>query len=139
MIYHDGSKVVALKPGADDNSFVEEVRVEDEDDNLDERTPRQRNVKKHMADTSHDDDPEGPYKTPVVLRTKPWAPSVMPDDTEADDSEIERIVSKLRKRKVTKVSSGDNLNTLIIDVVVFCSIFRNNKPSKRLPSKGLVT
>jgi hypothetical protein len=98
MIYRDGSKLVTRKPGADENSHVEEV--EGENDNSNERTPRQRNIKKKMADTG--DSLEGPYETPVVLRTKPWAPSVVPDD-DSDDSEIERMVRKLRKKKVTRV------------------------------------
>jgi hypothetical protein len=96
--------VVTLKPEADGNSFVDEIK--DEDDNLDERTPPQRNVKtRSMANTSN--NPEGPYETPNILRTRPWASSVIPDDTEAEDSEMERIISKMRANRVMKVSSRD--------------------------------
>jgi hypothetical protein len=52
-----------------------------------------------------------PYETPVILRTKPWAPSEVQDDTDVEDSEIERLVSKFQK-KVTKVSSGSDLNAV---------------------------
>lgn len=112
MIYEVGAKVVTLSPEGDGETIVEEA--EGENDNLDEKTPQQQNVKKSMASTS--DAPYHPYETPVVLRTKPWAPSVVPDDTETDDSELERMISRLKEKKAAmaqaRVSSEDNLNTV---------------------------
>ena len=102
MIFKVGSEVVAHHPGSIDDSDVEEIK--DENVSLNERTPHQKNVQ-NKANTG-----EGPYETPVVLRTMPWAPSVVQDDdTEADDSETERDVTT---KKATRVSSGDrdNLN-----------------------------
>ena len=96
MIFQVGPDVVTHKPGADGDSDVEEV------DGENKRTPRQQNVKQSKADTS-----EGPYKTPVMLRTKPWAPSVQVDDTEVEDSEIEKDVI-MKRKKATRVSSRDN-------------------------------
>jgi hypothetical protein len=67
-------------------------------------TPRQRDVKQGGPNTG-----EGPYETPVVLRTKRRAQTVQleVDDTEAEDSEIEREVRKviMKRKKATKVSS----------------------------------
>jgi hypothetical protein len=96
MIYQVGPDVLTHKPGADGDYDVEEV------DGKNERTPRQ-NVKQSKADTS-----EGPYETPVILRTKPWAPSVQVDDTEVEDSEIENVITKSKKAK--RVSSGARAN-----------------------------
>ena len=74
LIFQAGSEIVTHKPGADGNSHIEEV--DDENDN--ERTPRQKNVKQSIIS-------EKPYETPLILRTKPWAPSVAQvDDTDAD-------------------------------------------------------
>lgn len=99
MMFQVGSEVLTRKPGADGNSEFEE----DEGGN-NEKTPRQQDVKRGKADTS-----EGPHETPVILRTKPWAPSVAQvDDTEAEDSEIERVV--IAKRKKTTVSSDNTDN-----------------------------
>ena len=101
MIFQVGSEVVTHKPGAEgDTDHVEEV--EGENDTLDERTPRQQDVKRGTATA----DSEGPYETPVVLRSKLWAPPVQVDDTEAE-SELERLVIT-KKIKATKVSSEDN-------------------------------
>ena len=101
MIFQDGSEVVTHKPGANGDTDVEEV--EGENDGFNEKTPRQQKVKID-ANTS-----EGPYETPVILRTKPWAPLVAEvDDTEADESEIERVVIMKRKKATARVSSGDN-------------------------------
>ena len=89
MIYEVGSEVITHKPESD-VEYVDELKDENE------KTPRQQESK---AAT------EGPYETPVVLRTRPWAPPVaIPDDTEADDSEAERIFIRKRK-KPTKASS----------------------------------
>jgi hypothetical protein len=111
MIFQFGSDIVTHKPQANSNSDVEEIVGEN--DNLNERTPRQQ---KNKANTY-----EGPYKTPVILREKPWAPSVVQDgDNEADDSEIERHLIAIKER----VSSGDSLND--VDDYVLCSIFRRN-------------
>jgi hypothetical protein len=102
MIFQVGSEAIIHKPasGAENDSDVEEV--DDEDDTSDARTPRQQDVKRGKATT----DSEGPYETPVVLRTKLWAPPVQVDDTEAEDSEFERV--DIEKIKATRVSSGDN-------------------------------
>jgi hypothetical protein len=98
MIFQVDSEVITRKPGADSDSDVEEV--EGENDGLNERTPRQQNIQQNKVNTS-----EGPYETPVILRTKPWAPSVAQlDDTDAEDSEIERVVVT-KRTKVTRVSS----------------------------------
>jgi hypothetical protein len=107
MIFEVGSEIVTHKPGADHhhhaadgNSDIEEV----DGGNDNERTSHQKNVKHGATNVS-----EEPYKTPVILRTKPWAPSVAQvDDTDAENSEIERVVIT----KATRVSSGDNLNTV---------------------------
>jgi len=101
MIFQVGSEVLTHKPGAGGDTDVEEVEGEND---LNEKTPRQKKVKQSKAG-----DSEEPYETPVILRTKPWAPSVAQvDDTEADseDSEIERLVTTKRK-KTTRVSSED--------------------------------
>ena len=93
MIFQAGSEIVTHKPGADDKSDIE---VDGEDNN--ERTPRQKNVKQSTTIIS-----EEPYETPVILRTKPWAPSVAQvNDTEAEDSEFERVVIT-RRKKATRV------------------------------------
>lgn len=103
MVFEVGNEIVTHRPGVNRNFHVEEVEeVEGEN----ERTPRQQNSK---AATSDGDGPVGPYETPVVLRTKPWAPSVVQEDTEADDSEIERIANVLKMKRAARVSSGDNL------------------------------
>lgn len=98
LIFQEGSEVLTYRPEALD---VEVIGGGNDSPN--ERTPRQRqqNFKQGNADTN-----EGPYETPVVLRTKPWASSqdYQDDDTEAEDSEIERIVVAKRK-KATRVSS----------------------------------
>jgi hypothetical protein len=107
MVFEVGNEIVTRRPGVDGNFHVEEVQeVEGEN----ERTPRQQNVKKSKADTSDGEGPVGPYETPVVLRTKPWTPSVVQDDTEADDSEIERMAIILKRKRAARLSSGDNLN-----------------------------
>jgi hypothetical protein len=102
MIFQVGSEAVTHKPRVDGDTYVEEVD-KGENDALDERTPRQQDVKRGKATT----DSEGPYETPVVLRTKLWAPSVQVDDTEVEDSEYERVVIT-KKMKATRVSSEDN-------------------------------
>ena len=90
MIFEDGSEVVTRRPGADGDTDVEEV--EGENDTLNERTPRQQNIKRGNSDTR-----EIPYVTLVVLRTHPWAPPVVEEDNaEANDSEIEMVVLKKR-------------------------------------------
>jgi hypothetical protein len=110
MIFQVGSEAVTHKPRAEGDSDVEEV--EGEDDTLDTRTPRQQDVKRGKATTGS----EGSYyETPVVLRTKLWAPPVQVDDTE---SEFETV--DIEKIKATKVSSGDNA----VDIDAHCSIFR---------------
>ena len=97
MIFQVASEIVTQKPGADGNSDVE--KVDGENDN--ERTPRQKDVKQSTTNMIS----EEPYETPVILRTKPWAPSVAQvDDTDSEDSEIERVVITKRK-KATRVSS----------------------------------
>ena len=106
MIFQVGSEIVTHKPETDGNSDVEEV--EGGNDTL-ERTPRQQYVKQGnlKANTS-----EGPYETPVILRTNPWAPSVVQvDDTDVEDSEVERVVIT-KSKKATRVSSGDNVVTV---------------------------
>jgi hypothetical protein len=110
MIFQVGSEAVTHKPRVDGDTYVEEVD-KGENDALDERTPRQQDVKRGKATT----DSEGPYETPVVLRTKLWAPSVQVDDTE-EESEFERVVVT----KKMKVSSGDNAvdDTLIVPYLV---------------------
>jgi hypothetical protein len=100
MIFQVGSEVVTHKPGAKGDSDVEEV--DDKNDTLDARTPRQQDVKRGKATTGS----EEPYETPVVLRTKLWAPPAQVDDTEAEDSGFERV--DIEKIKATRVSSGDN-------------------------------
>jgi hypothetical protein len=104
MIFQVGSEVVTHKPVANVDSDVED-EPEGENDSLYERTPRQQDVKRGKANTS-----EGPYETPAILRTKPWAPSVVEaGDTEAEDSEIERVViTPAKGKKAMRVSSGDN-------------------------------
>jgi len=93
MIFQAGSEIVTHKPGVDDKSYIE---VDGEDNN--ERTPRQKNDKQTTTIIS-----EEPYETPVILRTKPWAPSVAQvDDTDAEDSEFERVVIT-RRKKATRV------------------------------------
>ena len=80
MIFKVGSEVVAHHPGSVDDSDVEEIK--DENASLNERTPCQKNIQS-KANTG-----EGPYETPVVLQTMPWALSVVQDDdTEADETE----------------------------------------------------
>lgn len=106
MIFQVGSKIVTHKPAANGNSDVEEV--EGENDSLNQRTPRQQNVKQSKANTS--EEPLA-YETPVILREKPWAPSVVQDnDTDEEDSEIERLVIAMRK-KAAKVSSDRQLDS----------------------------
>jgi len=101
LIFQVGSEIVTHKPGADGNSDIE--KVDGENDN--ERTPRQRDVRRSTTNIIS----EEPYETPVILRTKPWAPSVAQvDDTDAEDSEV--VITK--RKKATRVSSGDNLNTV---------------------------
>jgi hypothetical protein len=103
LIFQVGSEIVTHRHGADGNSDIE--KVDGENDN--ERTPRQKNVQQSTTNIN-----EEPYETPVILRTKPWAPSVARvDDTDPEDSEIERVVIPKRK-KATRVSSGDNLNAV---------------------------
>jgi hypothetical protein len=97
MIFQVGSEAVTHKPGAEGDSDVEEV--EGENDTLYARTPRQQDIKQGKATTGS----EGPYETPVVLRTKLWAPPVQVDDTEAEESEFERV----EKIKAARVSSVD--------------------------------
>ena len=93
MIFQVGSEIVTHKPGADDKSDIE--TVDGENDN--ERTPRQKNAKQSITNIS-----EELYKTPVILRTKPWAPSVAQvDDTDAEGSEVERVV--ITRKKATRV------------------------------------
>lgn len=112
MIFQVGSEVVTHKPGANVDSDVED-EPEGESDKLNEITPRQQHVKRGKANTR-----EGSYETPVILRTKPWAPSVEVDDTEAEDSEIERIVV-IKGKKAEKVSSV----TLLMIETCQCSLF----------------
>ena len=110
VIFQVGSEIVTHKPGADGNSHIEDV--DDENDN--ERTPRQKYVKQSIIS-------EKPYETPLILQTKPWAPSVAQvDDTDAEDSdsEIERVVIT-KRTKVTRVSSGVQ-ETMMIDGFVPC-------------------
>ena len=102
MIFQVGSKVVTHKPGDDGDSDVEEVEGENFSLN---KTPHQQGVKKSKPASNTS---EGPYETPVILRKKPWAlPVVQVDDTEVEDSEIERVV-KTKRKKATRVSAGDN-------------------------------
>jgi hypothetical protein len=100
MIFQVDSEIFTHKPGANNDSDVE-VEVEDEN----EKTPRQKKdgIKQGKPDTS-----EEPYETPAILRTKRWAPSVAQvDDTEADDSEIEReVIKAIMKRRKATVSSS---------------------------------
>jgi hypothetical protein len=104
MIFQVGSEAVTQKPRAEGDTDVE--WVEGENNTLDERTPRQQDVKRRKATTASDraSDSEGPYETPVVLRTKLWVPPVQVDDTEAGESDIETVV--IKKIKATRVSSG---------------------------------
>jgi hypothetical protein len=108
MIFQVGSEAVTHKPGAEGDTDVEEV--EDENDSLDERTPRQQDGKRGKVTT----DSEGPYETPVVLRTKLWVPPVQVDnDAEAGESEFETVVIT-KKINATRVSSGDNAVDVLI-------------------------
>jgi hypothetical protein len=98
LIFQVGSEVFTHKPRADGGSGVGEDEGENYDTSIDEKTPRRRDFQHSNANTN-----EGPYETPVILRTKPWVPPVA-DDTEADDSEIERdAIMKRKKGKRTKV------------------------------------
>jgi hypothetical protein len=91
LIFQVGSEVFTHKPR------VEEDKGENDD--IDEKTPRRQDFQQSNANTG-----EGPYETPVILRTKLWVPPVA-NDTEADDSEIEReAIMKRKKGKKTKVS-----------------------------------
>jgi hypothetical protein len=101
LIFQVGSEVFTHKPSVDGGSGVE-VLEEDEGEtgDIDEETPRRRDFQQSNANTS-----EGPYETPVILRTKLWVPPVA-DDTEADDSEIERdAIMKRKKGKKPKAVS----------------------------------
>jgi hypothetical protein len=113
MIFQVGSEAVTHKPGAEGDTDVE--WVEGANDTLDERTPHQQDVKRRKATS----DSEGPYETPVVLRTKLWVPPVQVDDTEAGESDFETVV--IKKIKATRVSSG---TLLILTTRTHCSIFR---------------
>jgi hypothetical protein len=107
MIFQVGSEAVTHKPGAKGDTDVE-----GENDTLDERTPRQQDAKRGQATTGS----EGPYKTLVVLRTKPWAPPVQADDTEVEESEFEMVDTE--KIKAMRVSSGDNTVDIIDGLIV---------------------
>jgi hypothetical protein len=107
MMFQIGSKVVTRRPGDDNDSDVE---AEGDDEGENKITPRQQNFKQGGVDGN-----EGPYETPFILRTKPWAPSVQVEkDTEAEDSEIEREVRR-EKKKATRVSSQ-----VVHQVMSFC-------------------
>ena len=98
MIFQVGSKVFTHKPRANDDSDVEEV--EGEGDSLNEITPCQQGIEQCKASTG-----TGPYEMPVILQTKHWALSVVQvENTEAEDSEIEREVIGKRKKAI-RVSS----------------------------------
>jgi hypothetical protein len=92
MIFQEGSEIVTHKPGADSDSDIEV-------DTLNETTPRQQEIEQGKASTGQE-----PYETPVILRTKRWVPSaVQVDDTEVEDSEIEKV-AKWKRKKATRVS-----------------------------------
>jgi hypothetical protein len=124
MIFQAGSELATHKPGAKGNSesgveVLEEVEGKSDSDTLNERTPRQQDNKRGKANTVTS---EGPYETPVILRTKPWTPSAeQVDDTEADDSETERVVI-MKKKKATTVSSNHAVYVLFM-IDVRCSLF----------------
>ena len=105
MVFQDGSKVVTHKPGDDSDSDIEV-------DTLNETTPRQQDIKQGKANTGQE-----PYETPVILRTKCWNPSAVEvNDTELEDSEIEKDVKKRKKATRPRVSSQDNV-VAVIDVM----------------------
>lgn len=105
MVFQDGSKVVTHKPGDDSDS---DIKV----DALNETTPRQQDIEQGKANTGQE-----PYKTPVILRTKRWNPSAVEvNDTELEDSEIEKDVKKRKKATRPRVSSQDNIVS-VIDVM----------------------
>lgn len=113
MIFQVGSELATHKPGANGSTSVEipeEAEGESDSNTIGERTPRQQDDKRGKANTS-----EGPYETPVILRTKRWTPSVAQvDDTEADDSETERVVM-MKRKKATRVSTT---LFMVIDVML---------------------
>jgi hypothetical protein len=107
MILQVGSELTTHRPGAKGNSGVEvleeiEAKSDSDTDTMNERTPRQQDNKRGKANTS-----EGPYETPVILRAMPRALlAAQADDTEADDSETERLVM-IKRKKATRVSSNN--------------------------------
>ena len=101
MIFECGSELITHKPLVSSSSDIGET--EDDNKGSDERTPHQRTARHQQDDPS-----EAPYKTPIILRTKPWVPSVVPpDDTEEDNSEIERV--HVMNRRKPRVSYGKPL------------------------------
>lgn len=98
MIFQVGSEIFTHKPGANsDRDSNIEVGVEGKNETP--ATPRQQDVRQG--------DLAGPlaYETPVILRTKRRAPSIVEvDDTEAENSEIERKVAIMKRKKAMSVS-----------------------------------
>jgi len=98
LILQVGSEVITHKPKASQNTDYEEV--EGGGGALNQATPRQQDIQ-HRND-------EGPYETPVILRTKRFAPSIQVDDTEAYDSEIDRELIVRKRKKATTVSNNSS-------------------------------
>ena len=105
MIFQSGSEVVTYKPGANGDTDVEDLEIEGEDYAI-RTTPH---VRQGKADIS-----EGPYETPVILRTKRRALPVQVDDT---DSGSEIIIRK--RKKGTGVSTLVTLLSHVMPVLLF--------------------
>lgn len=94
MIYEVGSEIVTHKPTSSADSYSD-TEVEGGS----EATPRQQDGIQGKPNTS-----EGPYETPVILRTKRGVVQVENDTDENSASEIEREILKgivKRKKEMT--------------------------------------
>lgn len=102
MIFQAGSEVATYRPRANSNADSDVEKVEGEDYHSTGTTPRQQDVKQ-LQGRGKANISEGPYETPIILRTKRRAPPVQVDDTDCE-SESEIVIKKKKSLRATEVS-----------------------------------
>lgn len=103
----ENSKIKIRQPTHDEEPEDVDVREDDNNTPRQEDFQREKNPVLILSDSS--DDEKLPYVTPVALQRRRKMRVPPPDDTEAEDSEVERVARKKMGTKKQPIATGNKV------------------------------